>query len=245
MRTLSWKNAEPIAAFFRQIHNKKKRKGGPIVEKRKNLPARLCACLLALLLLAPAASADEVYPKALTTQEYQTLNLFLSNFTEVGVGEISPFSPDQVLVDFAHDHLWCNRHDDFEFGEYFDGYNCRVADTDIQSVIDDYFYDAPQVDLRQTRLAYRDGYYYHQETGGWSSGGFALSASACALGAGKWLVSFLVFGAGEFWDNNELGLSFAEAIDKYGAPCNQGAAVVYSTDLADRSTYKMVSYTLV
>ena len=69
------------------------------MEKRKNLPARLGACLLALLLLAPAASADEVYPKTLTTQEYQTLNLFLSNFTEVGVGEISPFSPDQVLVD--------------------------------------------------------------------------------------------------------------------------------------------------
>ena len=215
------------------------------MEKRKNLPARLCACLLALLLLAPAASADEVYPKTLTTQEYQTLNLFLSNFTEVGVGEISPFSPDQVLVDFAHDHLWCNRHDDFEFGEYFDGYNCRVADTDIQSVIDDYFYDAPQVDLRQTRLTYRDGYYYHQETGGWSSGGFALSASACALGDGKWLVSFLVFGACEIWDNNELGLSFAEAIDKYGDPCSQGAAVIYATDLADRSTYKMVSYTLV
>ena len=153
------------------------------MEKRKNLPARLCACLLTLLLLAftPAAGADSIYPKALTAQEYQTLNLFLSNFTEVGVGEISPFSPDQVLVDFAHDHLWCNRHDDFEFGEYFDGYNCRVADTDIQSVIDDYFYDAPQVDLSQTRLTYRDGYYYHQETGGWSSGGFALSASACAL----------------------------------------------------------------
>ena len=51
------------------------------MEKRKNLPARLCACLLALLLLAPAANADEVYPKALTAQEYQTLNLFLSNFT--------------------------------------------------------------------------------------------------------------------------------------------------------------------
>ena len=84
------------------------------MEKRKNLPARLCACLLALLLLAPAANADEVYPKALTAQEYQTLNLFLSNFTEVGIGEISSSSPDQALVDFAHDHLWCNRHDDFE-----------------------------------------------------------------------------------------------------------------------------------
>ena len=79
-----------------------------------------------------------------------------------------------------------------------------MADTDIQSVIDDYFYDAPQVDRSQTRLTYRDGYYYHQETGGWSSGGFALSASACALGDGKWLVSFLVFGACEIWDNNEL-----------------------------------------
>ena len=217
------------------------------MKKYRTLPVRLATCLLALLLLipAPAAGADSIYPKALTTQEYQTLNLFLSNFTELGIGEISSSSPDQALVDFAHDHMWFNRHSQYEYGEYFDGYNCRVADTDIQSVIDDYFYDAPQVDLRQTRLTYRDGYDYHQETGGWSSGGFALSASACALGDGKWLVSFLVFGAGEFWDNNELDLSLAEAIDKYGAPCNQGAAVIYATDLADRSTYKMVSYTLV
>ena len=217
------------------------------MKKYRTLPVRLATCLLALLLLipAPAAGADSIYPKALTTQEYQTLNLFLSNFTEVGIGEISSSSPDQALVDFAHDHMWFNRHSQYEYGEYFDGYNCRVPNTDIQSIIDSYFLDPPQVDLSQTRFAYRDGYYYHAETGGWSSDGFALAASACGLGDGRWLVSFLVFGAGEFWDNSELDLSLAEAIDKYGDPCSQGAAVIYATDLAGRSTYKMVSYTLV
>ena len=64
------------------------------MKKYRTLPVRLATCLLALLLLipAPAAGADSIYPKALTTQEYQTLNLFLSNFTEVGIGEISSSS---------------------------------------------------------------------------------------------------------------------------------------------------------
>jgi len=197
--------------------------------------------VLMLALLCGTAAAEAALVE-LSTDERAAVNLFLSNFTETGVESIDDFPEDCVLVDFAHDHLWFNDYESFEYGDYANGNNCRVSDERIRQIIGDYFYDPRSVDLSQTRFDYIDGCYYHFETGGWSNDGFAHTVSACSIGDDKYFVSFLVFGGGEAWDNSVMDDSMSEAESGYGHPNGYGSALIYASDLSDRNTYKMISY---
>lgn len=198
--------------------------------------------IIALLSLTFSASATSYEPIVLSEDERYAMNLFLSNFTEVGCDEVSSFSNDIDLVDFAHDHMWFNDHDAYEYGEYANDNNCRVSDDRIQEIVDKYFLDPPKVDLSETRFDYDAGYYYHCETGGWINAGFAQAVCVCPIGDDKYFVAFMIFDSGDFWDNSALKLSVDEASEKFGTPLNFGHAIVYASDLSARSTYKMVNY---
>jgi len=201
---------------------------------------------VAAILFASAACAQSYEPIELTADARYAMNLFLSNFAETGVDEISVYSEDMVLVDFAHDHLWFNDYESFEYGEYSeypdDGNNCRVSDDRIQEIVDKYFLNPPEVDLSQTRFNYDGEYYYHCETGGWINDGFAQAVSVCPLGEDRYFVSFMIFGGGEFWENDVLRMSIDEAAAKFGAPAGFGTAVIHTGDLSDRSAYKMIDF---
>ena len=173
--------------------------------------------------------------------EREAMNLFLSNFTVVG-RDIAFTSGEAALVDFAHDHLWFNDYEAFEYGEYENGNNCRVSDERIQEIIDRYFDGAPQVDLSQSRFDYDGAYYYHAETGGGANGGFALTLNVYAAGENCYYVSFLTFGEGESWGRSDLKLNFADAEMKFGVPAHGGHAWITASDLSDRSTYRMISF---
>ena len=201
---------------------------------------RIALILLTLILcLAQPALASGV--ENLSDSQRQSVNLFLSNFTEVGK-DIAFYSPDSALVDFAHDHLWFNDYEAFEYGEYENGSNCRVSDEHIQEIIDHYFDDAPRVDLSQSRFDYDGEYYYHTETGGESNAGFALTLNVYSVGENRYYVSFLTFGEGEDWDAGDLNLSFVDAEMKFGVPAHGGHAWITASDLSDRSTYRMLSF---
>ena len=200
------------------------------------------ALLLVVLCFASVSFAEPGANVNLTTDQYTAMNLFLSNFTEIGVDEIDPCPEDIDLVDFAHDHLWFNFYESYEYGEYANDIICRFSDDRIQAIIDEYFYNPKTVDLSQTRFDYDGEYYYHCETGGWTNDGFALTASVTPLSNDQYFVAFMSFGSGSFWENDALSMTFAEAWEEFDAPTGYGHAVVYATDLADRSTYKMVSY---
>jgi len=198
--------------------------------------------IIAAVCLTGIASAQSYAPIKLSKDERYAMNLFLSNFTEIGIDEISTWSMDNLLVDFAHDHMWFNSYDDFEYGNYFNGNNCRVSNDKIQKYIDKYFYDAGEVNLWETRFDYDGEYYYHCETGGWINSGFAQTVSVCSLGYNEYYVSFMIFGSGEFWENDVMHLNIDQAADTYGSPGGFGHALVYAKDLSDRSTYKMIEY---
>lgn len=202
----------------------------------------LLTMLLLTLCLSPAAMASTYDPLDLTDEERAAANLFLSNFTEIGIKAVSNWSYDQDLVDFAHDHLWFNAQNSFEFGEYFSGNNCRVKDDRIQDIIDKYFYDSYDVDLAQTRFDYDGNYYYHCETGGWVPSGFAHAVNACQIEENVYFVSFLIFAGGNYWDNSVMDDSLSEIESVFDAPTGFGSALIYAEDLSDRSTYKMISY---
>ena len=203
--------------------------------------------LIAALCLVPAASATSYAPLSLSGEERYAMNLFLSNFTEVGCNEVGSYSNDIHLVDFAHDHMWFNDYEAYEYGEYSEypddgGNNCRVSDDRIQEIVDKYFLDPPIVDLSQTRFNYDGEYYYHCETGGWINSGFAQTVSVCPIGDNRYFAAFMVFDNGNSWDNSALELSVDEAAETFGAPSDFGCAVIYASDLSDRNTYKMVNY---
>jgi len=203
-----------------------------------------CITLLTVLMLClvPAACASSYDPVILTEEEAAAVSLFLSNFTEVGMKSCENSWDDMNLVDFAHDHMWFNSNDSYEFGEYFSGNNCRVSDDRIQEIIDKYFYDPYEVDLSQTRFDYADGYYYHCETGGWTDCGFAHAVSVCPIGEDKYFVSFLIFGGGYDWDNSVMDDSLEEIEAAFGHPSGYGSALIYASDLSDRSTHRMISF---
>jgi len=203
---------------------------------------KILVLFLALLCLTSLASAESMETMKLTEDQYYAMNLFLSNFTEIGIDEVAAYAEDEILVDFAHDHMWFNSYDSFEYGEYEGENNCRVADDRIQEIVDSYFYYAPTVDLSRTRFDYDGDYYYHCETGGWTNDGFALTASVTPLSNDQYYVAFMSFGSGAFWENDVLRMTFTEAWEEFDAPTGYGHAVLYASDLADRSTYKMISY---
>ena len=228
---------EPAGKFFRLTDENTKE----VIDLK-----RICSfslLVLALILcLVPMATAESHAPIQPSADQSYAANLFLSNFTEIGLEAISMGSDDRALVDFAHDHLWFNDYESFEYGEYSGENNCRVADDRIQEIIDKYFDSPRTVDLTQTRFDYDGEYYYHCETGGWCSSGFALVTSITPLDSDEYFVSFMIFGSGNAWNNEALRLSIDQAWDKFDGPSGFGRAILRATDLADRSTYRMISY---
>lgn len=207
---------------------------------------KIICCLLALMLCMTSAAFASTYdPMELTVEQSAAMNLFLSNFTEVAVEKIEDRSGDMMLVDFAHDHLWMNDYESFEYGDYDGDLNCRVSDDRIQEIINKYFYDPTKVDLTQTRFDYEDGYYYHTETGGWLNAGFAHTLSLCSIGEDKYFVSFYVFGGGDSWENDVMDDTLDEIEAAFHHPTGYGSALIYATDLSDRSTYRMISFSRV
>lgn len=203
---------------------------------------KICILTVLVLCIFSAALAENFVSMVLTEKEHYTMNLFLSNFTEVGVEEIGCHSDSQTLVDFAHDHIWFNDYESYEYGEYEGGNNCRVADDHIPEIINRFFGDIGEVDLSRTRFDYDGEYYYHCETGGWSNSGFAYTVNVCSIGNDTYFVSFLNFEGLEPWENDVLDDDLDTIIEKYGNPIACGSARIHAGDLADRSSYKMISY---
>jgi len=204
---------------------------------------RFFAVMLALIMCMSCAVAEGHGPIDFSDSEAKAANLFLSNFTEVGVRRLDSFPSDMELVDFAHDHLWFNSNDEYEYGEYYNGNNCRVSDDRIQGIVDKYFYYVPKrVELSETRFDYDGEYYYHCETGGWINDGFAHVVSICPMEDDMYYISFLIYGGGNYWKNEVMGWSVSMIEAEYGAPTGFGAAMVHAEDLSDRSTYKLVSF---
>lgn len=203
---------------------------------------RILAVLTVLMLCSAPALASAYEPVSLTAEQRAAANLFLSNFTEIGVRSLESYEDDINLVDFAHDHLWFNDQDSFEYGEYANGNNCRVSNERIQEIIDKYFYYPRPVDLSQTRFDYINGYYYHCETGGWTPDGFAYTVSAVQTEIDTYFVSFLIFGGGDYWDNSVMDDSLEEIAERFPYSCGYGSALIHAEDLSDRSTYKMIAF---
>ena len=200
-----------------------------------------------LLCLIPTAFAADFEPVSLTAEQNYAMNLFLSNFTETGVDRVDSFTDHDALAIFGHHHLWCNDYEAFEYGEYFNDNNCRISSDRVLETINNYFYyeNSGAEYLNQDIFDEDDEYYYHCETGGWSDYGFAYVTSVCPIGDDKYFVSFLNFCNAQPWENDVLNDALDAIIQEYGTPISYGSALIHTDDLANRNSYKMISYSLV
>lgn len=211
------------------------------------LKAKVCKAFILLVLvfcLFPTAMAGDFVPMELNGEESYAMNLFLSNFTEVGVEKVDSFTDHNALAIFGHHHIWCNDYEAFEYGDYFNGNNCRVPYDRILKTINSFFYyENGGADYLNQSIFDEDGeYYYHCETGGWSNSGFAYTLSVCPIGNDKYFVSFANFEFDAKWNNSVLDDELTEIIGNYGTPSAYGSALIYAANLSDRSSYKMISY---
>lgn len=187
-------------------------------------------------------------PVELTSSQRADMNLFLSNFTEGCLGYVSKgvfdvqSAPDSMLVEFAVDHMWFNYPDSrIEWGEYKNDYNVRVNKKYVPEITEKFFgrqiseYEPYYVD-------FIDPYYYWQETGGHVSDGFACTDSVQYLGGNRYYVTFFIFASGNIWENEDTRLTLEEAYEKFPGYTKRGSAIVYATNLNDRSTFKLTRF---
>jgi len=208
---------------------------------------KIAVFILALLCLSSVALAADYEPVALNSEQAYALNLFLSNFTEVGMDRVDSYTDHDALAIFGHHHIWCNDYEAFEYGEYFDENNCRIPRERVLDTINRFFYyeNGGAEYLNQDVFGEDDHYYYHCETGGWDNSGFAHALGVYPIGGDRYFVSFANFGSGTKWDNAVLDDELDAIIETYGVPAAYGSALVYAGNLADRGSYRMISYSLV
>ena len=180
------------------------------------------------------------------SEEYANINLFLTNFTEQYFESPSGYfeteaASDQEMVQFAIEHIWFNRPDDIEWGEW-DEYNVRLSAEHIPAVCEKYFGRAPE-SMLALYMDYFDGYYYWTETGGHVPGGFAQMNYIERVGAEQYRVVFSVYGMYSGWDDSVFAMSRDELFTQHpeftGSYRPAGSAVFTAADLLDRGTWKL------
>ena len=143
----------------------------------------------------PREKGTEVSPD--TAMEIR-LNLFLTAFSDVWFNGSAAFTldayRDRELVDFAVDTLFKSQ---LEYGPWGD-YNARVDGSTVPDMVRRWF-GVEYVNVSDTRYEYRNGYYYSDETGGRSTGGFTVVERVEMLSEGLYRVIFSTYGAGEGW----------------------------------------------
>ena len=211
---------------------------------------KLIACALALALICAVGASAE----SLTSKQRYNINLFLSNFTEQGFcfrdGEC--FEIDDLntamMTEFAVEHCWFNRQSQLEWGDYFNGNNVRLPESQIAPVVEKYFGVSIAANHNLDYIDYKNGYYYWEETGGHTPNGFACLYDFEYLGKGLYRVYFDVFGGGEYWDNDVCYYTNSqarEAYPPYGEDIS-GYAVIDTgkSGLDDRSDWNLQTYAL-
>lgn len=196
------------------------------------------------------AVCERCIPQNLNDTDLYNLQLFLTNFTEQGMlnpaGVLHGDSmADTELVDFAVEHIWFNRQDKLEWGEYGNGNNVRLDKQHIPDVCLKYFGRAPELFVSSRYETDGDACVW-QETGGHTPFGFAIVNQAQDMGDGRYRISFCVYGMGMGWDErvysmNERSLvhEMPEYVGTEVRPYGDAVIHVNGGSLMDRSTWTL------
>jgi len=179
----------------------------------------------------------------LSRNERYNINLFLSNFTEqsftyLSKGVFDIYSMDErALVEFGVNFAWFNKYDSIEWGQWGEN-NVRVHEDEVLEAIRKYFGIVP-LQPDPIYVDYSAPYFYWGETGGHVKDGFACLRSCEYLGANRYRIEYMTFGAGYGWENSDCYMTGDEAVKVYPDSGSEGVAVIYAGDLTDRTTFRL------
>lgn len=188
----------------------------------------------------------------LTDDLQYDVNIFLSNFSESDVESFDGIPSDKALLYYALSYNLINRNNLFESVEnppkdslYWT--NIRISEKYILETIEKYFavkkYPGFAADFYE---GYVDGYYYDQFTGGYLCSGFSIVKEVNYIGNNRYELQFDIYddGAG---GSEYYGFSLEE-IEKddneYLCYLGKGTAIIYASDINDRSTYWLDEYSV-
>ena len=210
----------------------------------------LTAILVSALVPACSALADGAVPRGVTDGERYELNVFLSNFTEQAFTAYDANTSDATLAEFAALHLWYNRRNAWEYGEWQVGnwsYAYRIPAADLPAVCQRFFGRQTQ-SLTPLHHGYDGAYVYHEGEGApGDTRGFASVSCVEALGGGVFRAYFGAYGAGTGWTNEDCRLRPEQAAAKYADfPVYTGAALIVSEGgtLDSRQTFTLLELSL-
>lgn len=187
----------------------------------------------------------------LTSDLQYDLNIFLSNFSESDLPNfrMGERLSDEELIQFAGLYNLYNRHNLYEYGDYYDdhylyGGNMRIEKEHIYETIKKYF----DITMKEDVI---EDYFYTEFTGGHILEGVSIVNKAEKLENNLYKVSFIVYYTGNN-DSEYYSLTADEAEKHYLENYNSdsiifenvgtGTAIIYAKDINDRSTYILKEY---
>lgn len=188
----------------------------------------------------------------LTDKQRYNINLFLTNYSEQRMPVYDESDAANVwgqpklntyLLDFAIQHLFFNREDKFEMGDFAMG-ELRVKADGLSDVAWKYFKIRP-TDLLGASYNYGDGYYYMNLIDQRINGGFVSANRVDPLGDARYAVRFSIYDMDcGCWENDVCKLTPGEAAVLYDRSAEGMAVIVVDSDgkmgsLDDRSKWRL------
>lgn len=187
----------------------------------------------------------------LTDEQRYNINLFLSNFSEQRMPVYDESDArtlwnarlDGFLLEFAIQHLFFNREDKFEVGDFPMG-ELRVKVDELSDAAWKYFKMRP-TDQAWLPYQYDNGYYYMNLEDQRINGGFVSANRVEPLGDSRYAVRFCIYdGDCGCWERDACRLTPGEAAMQYDRSAEGLAVIVVDGDgtmgnLDDRSTWRL------
>lgn len=194
----------------------------------------------------------------ITSKLQHELNIYLSNFTEVGLSSFKGKPDSDELIWFGLIHNYLNN-----FSKTFEmkevevedrHYNERISKKNINTTVKRFFNTTVKDSAFEKYDDYYDGYVYFEETGGWVSRGFAVADSLKKTKSNTYKVTFTIYDDGYFYAYDDIyDLSPKDMKgtlrDKNGdkitvRKTGTGSAVFTTSDINKHGKYAISSYTV-
>ncbi len=189
--------------------------------------------------------------------DYLAVNIFLSNFSELNMGELSSDSDIEELVRFAIFHCglnsasdWESKEDASEYSDVGNGIcNIRISSARVDEIIQRYFgFTLDYSELSDSEsFFYQDDYIYFVSTNGILPAGVALAYDLESLGNNRFEIDFNIYSSGDMYDVSDQSLYSStpdELMQIFGvdAPYGTGTATVQLVEDSGTERLILISY---
>lgn len=201
---------------------------------------------------------DQSAAKKITvdSKRQYNLNIYLSNFAEVNLPSFNGLPNTDALIEFGIHHNIKNRFSKTVDLKNSGDYTYRMSTASIADAIDSYFHvrtdesDYSAFAKSDRWMTYKKGYLYSSDVAeGAPWGDFTVVSKAESIGKDMYKITFANYDINDFYDkkggtDKPYSLTPSQIKKLKISKHQDGTAILYATDLAKRSTYRLLAYNL-